>query len=180
MSELYALSHGQHFDDDDDGEFSDDAENGIKNGLSRSGPVAVLEGCMSLIDGRVFYSGEWYMKPQVSTAAALVKSKFKYKLKRGFDFKDPSDEVSMDGCFFVKTQSAEGGKIKIKERDAVLNFGSFEQKKSYLVNGKGENEYGKFLLVGKYFIKNVSSLSFDCFQSPYSKLAVMSHRQFPP
>eukprot|EP00588_Corethron_pennatum_P011815 CAMPEP_0194268176 /NCGR_PEP_ID=MMETSP0169-20130528/2553_1 /TAXON_ID=218684 /ORGANISM="Corethron pennatum, Strain L29A3" /LENGTH=240 /DNA_ID=CAMNT_0039009309 /DNA_START=845 /DNA_END=1567 /DNA_ORIENTATION=+ len=158
-SELSALSSGQtYIDDDNDGEFSgNESENSITNEeISRSGPVAILNGSIGVVDDRVVYSGEWHMKnPNIAPTAALIKSKFKYKLKRGFDFKDPSpNQISVDGVFFVKSNDAESGKIKVKEREVMLKFSSTDQKNTYKVIGRGENEYGKFTLVGKYTIKD--------------------------
>eukprot|EP00941_MAST-03F_sp_MAST-3F-sp1_P000988 g988.t1 len=117
--------------------------------------IPVLRGKCQLKDNVWIWQGKWAMT--VDEFKGGNTSKFRYKgptLKE--DEKDnsiASASGSFRGVFFVKSDVEGEENLKVKEKNVTLEFkkpNSGKPTEKWAVFGKGENQYGKFVLEGTY------------------------------
>jgi hypothetical protein len=110
----------------------------------------VLKGRLKLNDeSHLVFLGIWNMK-----LAAKEDSKTKFKLKStkpvSSNFlSEPSSSVTLNGFFHTDASDIVEPYRKIKERDVTINFKKTGPS-SYLIKGKGTNDFGIFRIEGNY------------------------------
>ena len=103
-------------------------------------------------EGGVNYTGQWGFGTDDDSTNG-----FKYKVADPADFSlsAPPSKLTANGFFWLADEAAEEGKRKIKESSVEIKFRPVEGKegKRWTVSGGGENEFGKFTLVGEFRFK---------------------------
>ena len=125
------------FGDDSDGS-SDDEEEEEAGAAPKGVP---MKGDMTLVEGRLFWTGTWADSEE--DFAAGKGKKFKYGGPTGDEGALRAPPAgTWNGYFF---NPGEEGDAKVKEKGVQLKFGP-----GGAVSGGGENEFGEFSLKGAY------------------------------